>query len=196
MNSLEEEQWFCLFRGEVGPMAVSVESVAEVLEVNTLVRLAWSPPGVLGLCPYHREVVPVVSLDSPPRGVRAGPAPGTDPAAGPAPAGDEPGSDGPTGCVVLFLRTEHGVWGIRVESQNTIMSRERPESLPPQRNGDGPVLIGTIRHAGTSYGILDAESTWRGLRSAVASWYGLISESRPTSPVPSREEPRAAGTAG
>ena len=54
------KQWFCLFRGDAGPMAVPVESVAEVLERVTLVPLAWSRPQVVGMCSYHREVVPVV----------------------------------------------------------------------------------------------------------------------------------------
>ena len=34
---------------------------------DTLVRLAWSPPQVIGMCSYHREVIPVVVLDSLPR---------------------------------------------------------------------------------------------------------------------------------
>src|SRR5215831_17686569 len=44
--TMGQEQWFCLFRGDAGPMAVPAESVAEVLDVDRLVRLAWSPPQV------------------------------------------------------------------------------------------------------------------------------------------------------
>src|SRR5262245_21946480 len=51
------EQWFCLFHGDAGPMAIAVESVAEVVETDRLIRLAWSPPRVVGMCSYHREVV-------------------------------------------------------------------------------------------------------------------------------------------
>jgi hypothetical protein len=52
------------------------------------------------------------------------------------------------------------------------------------------VLIGSIRRAAISYSVLDAEATWRELRSAVARWYGLISEFKASSPAPGEEEPR------
>ena len=61
-TAIGTKQWFCLFRGDGRPMAISVESVAEVLETDTLIRLAWSPPQVVGMCSYRREVVPVVKL--------------------------------------------------------------------------------------------------------------------------------------
>src|SRR5262249_60169768 len=64
--ALVEEQWYCLFQGDFGPMAVSVESVAEVLEGDTLVRLAWSPPSVAGLLSHPREGVPVVVVGARP----------------------------------------------------------------------------------------------------------------------------------
>jgi hypothetical protein len=93
----------------------------------------------------------------------------------------------------LILRTEHGAWGIRVDSEHTIMSRESAEYHSPRMYANGPVLIGIVRLAGTCYGILDAEATWRGIRSAVGRWSGLISESNPSSPLPSGEEPISAG---
>ena len=61
------KQWFCLFRGDTGPMGVTVQSVAEVLETDTLVRLPWSPPQVLGMCSFHREVIPIVVFGPLPR---------------------------------------------------------------------------------------------------------------------------------
>ena len=86
-TTIEPKQWFCLFRGDAGPMAVSVESVAEVLETDTLVRLAWSPPQVVGMCSYHREVVPVVVLGPLPPGVGEDLLRGQDPAIATDPAG-------------------------------------------------------------------------------------------------------------
>ena len=62
------------------------------------------------------------------------------------------GLDEPTRCVVLILKTEHGAWGIRVDSANTIMSRESPEYHPPRMDANGPVLIGTVRRAGSATG--------------------------------------------
>ena len=42
--------------------AAGLRDVAEILEVDALVRMSLCPPWIVGLCPYHREVVPVVSL--------------------------------------------------------------------------------------------------------------------------------------
>jgi len=192
-TTIGPKQWFCLFRGDAGPMAVSVESVAEVLEMDTLVRLAWSPPQVVGMCSYHRDVVPVVKLGPPPRDVGEELLRGQDQAVATETAGEKIGIDEQTGCVVLILKTEHGAWGIRVDSQNTIMSRESPDYHSPRMYANGPVLIGIVRLAGTCYGILDAEETWCGLRSAVGAWCGLISDSNPSSLLPSGEEPIPAG---
>ena len=171
-------------------MAVSVESVAAVLETDTLVRLAWSPPQVVGMCSYHREVVPVVKLGPASRGRGESPS-GQDQTAATDPAGRMPGIDEPARCVVLILKTEHGAWGIRVDSENTIMSRESPECHPPRIYANGPVLIGIVRLARPATG----SSTPKHLacsRTAVGRWSGLISESNPSSPLPSGEEPRPA----
>jgi len=192
-STIGPKQWFCLFRGDAGPMAVAVESVAEVLETDTLVRLAWSPPQVAGMRSYHREVVPVVKLGPFPSDIGEDGLRGQDQAVVTETAGEKIGIDERTGCVVLILKTEHGAWGIRVDSQNTIMSRECPEYHSPRMYANGPVLIGIVRLAGTCYGILDAEATWCGLRSAVGAWCGRISESNPSSPLPSGEEPIPAG---
>ena len=183
------KQWFCLFRGDGGPMAISVESVAEVLQTDTLIRLAWSPPQVVGMCSFHREVVPVVKLGALPREIGEEVHAMEDPTVALDAAGKSVGIDEPTRCVVLVLKSEHGAWGIRVDSESTIMSRESPEFHPPPTYASGPVLIGVVRFAGTCYAIVDAEATWRGLRSAVGRWSGLISESNPSSPQPSGEEP-------
>ena len=171
------KQWFCLFRGDAGPMAVPVESVAEVLETVTLVPLAWSPPQVVGMCSYHREVVPVVKLGPLPHEVGEEVPSEQDQTAAIDAAGAMAGNAEPARCVVLILKTEHGAWGIRVDSENTIMSQESPQWRSPRISANGPVLIGIVRLAGTSYRIVDAEATWRALRTAVGRWSGLISES-------------------
>ena len=153
------KQWFCLFRGDAGPMAVPVESVAEVLETDTLVPLAWSPPQVVGMCSYHREVVPVVKLGPLPHDVGEEVPSGQDQTAAIDTAGAMAGNAGPARCVVLILKTEHVRWGIRVDSENTIMSWESPHWHSPRISTNRPVLIGIVRLAGTSYRIVDAEAT-------------------------------------
>ena len=171
-----QEQWYCLFRSDAGPMAVPAEVVAEVLETESLVRLAWSPPQVVGLCPCHRDVIPVVRLAPLPLGMGADGPIGPDRTTLADAAGEEHDVDDRTRCILLILKTEHGTWGIQGDSVWTIMSREGPESHPPHTEGNGPVLVGTIPHAGTRYGVLDAEATWLGLRSAINRWYGFIGE--------------------
>ena len=52
---------FCLVRCDSRPLAVAVENVAQVLEIDALVKLSLCPPAIAGLCPYHRQVVPVAS---------------------------------------------------------------------------------------------------------------------------------------
>jgi chemotaxis signal transduction protein len=197
-TTIGPKQWFFLFRGDAGPMAISVESVAEVLETDTLVPLAWSPPQVIGMCSYHREVVPVVTLSPLPRDDGEEPLRGQDPTIPIDATGDMIGIDERNRCVVLILKTEHGAWGIRVDAENTIMSRESPECHSPRMSANGPVLIGIIRLEGICYPIIDAEATWRGLRSAVVRWSGFISESNPSSPLPSGEEsiPGGPGVSG
>jgi chemotaxis signal transduction protein len=174
---MNQERWFCLFRGDAGPMAVPAESVAEVLDVDRLVRLAWSPPQVAGLCPFHREVIPVIRLAASTHDTRVDSSGESDPPAGTHPSGERQDRDDRARRILLILKADRGSWGIRSDSAWTIMSRECPEYHAPQSEGDGPVLVGNILHAGTRYGVLDTEATWHGLRSAIGRWYGLIGES-------------------
>ena len=192
-TTIDPKQWFCFFQSDAGPMAVSLDSVAEVFETDTLVRLAWSPPQVVGLCSYHREVVPVVVLGAHPRVGGETPTEERDPPISTDQAGDTASVDGRGRSVVLILRTEQGAWGIRVDSGSTIMSRESPAFHSPRMSVEGPVLTGEVHLGETCHQILDAEATWRGLRSAVGRWSSLTSESYPCSPPPSAEEPIPGG---
>jgi chemotaxis signal transduction protein len=193
-----QNRWFCFFRGDAGPMAVAVESVAGVLETDTFVRLPWSPPGVVGMCSYHGEVVPVVVLDLPENHGRDGHKKGLESDAAPDHIPAKPGIDCAARCVVLVLKTAHGAWGIRIEAEKTFMGHETPEYITTPRVSDGSVVIGSVGLAGTCYRILDAEATWRGLRSGIAGWSGLASEpSSPASPPSEAETVRAGpGRAG
>jgi chemotaxis signal transduction protein len=178
-----QEQWFCLFRGDAGTMAVPAESVAEVLELDRLVRLAWSPPQVAGLCPFRREVIPVVRLTSPSLG-----AGGDSPGARKTPTVADPLAEtrhdpDHARSILLILKAARGAWGVRCDSAWTIMSRECPEYHPPRPDEDGPVLVGTILREGIHYGVLDTEATWHGLRSAIGRWYGRIGEPETSTPI-------------
>jgi hypothetical protein len=177
---MDVEQLFCLFHGDAGPMAVPVESVARVLETESLVPLVWSPPQVLGLCPFRRDAVPVISLLPTGNGFdteREDQA-GSPTAASAARAPAEDDDEKKTRCMVVILRTEHGDWGLRIDHTGAFISKECAHFHPLRIDDHGAVFIGDIPRAEAHYTILDPEATWRGLRSAVARWYELINRSR------------------
>jgi chemotaxis signal transduction protein len=193
---MEQEKSFCLFQAGTGPMAVSVDSVVAVLETEFLVPLVWSPPQVIGLCPYHREVVPVISLGPTASGPLADRASGVDPAAavGRVTAAVLDRVDEKPRCVVLILKTEHGAWGLRIEHAGTFISRADPDVHPPRRDKHGPTWIGVLVREDSRYSILDAEATWCGLRSEIAGWYGLMNEPSFFSALPAGEITQGAST--
>jgi chemotaxis signal transduction protein len=186
-NLIGPKQWFCLFCADASPLAVSLESVSEVLDTDTLVQLPWSPPQVVGMCSYHREVVPVVTLGPPRDEVGEVALSGQDQTIAMNTPGETVGDDGRARCVLLIFKTEHGAWGIRINSENTIISRESPDWHSPRTHANGPVLVGIVHLAGTDYQILDAEATWRALRSEVGRWTRFVSESKPLSLRPGHE---------
>jgi purine-binding chemotaxis protein CheW len=190
--TIEPKQWFCFFRCDAGPLAVAVESVAGVLETDTLVRLPWSPPQIVGMCSCRRDVVPVVFLGPPKNGSGDLRCDRPDRAAAIDTIRQKSGLDGRARTVVLVLKTGHGAWGICVEPETTVLRQESPEILAPRMDATGPVVIGSVGFAETRFGILDAEATWRGLRSSVARWSGLMSESDPSSSPRRAEEPSRA----
>ena len=162
---------FCLVRCESRPLAVAVENVAEVLELDTLVRISLCPPQIAGLCPYHRQVVPVAAL------------PG-----GSSPLVPEALESRPSGKAgresVVILQTDQGVWGLKIDRGGTIITAARPSRHDPIEGADGTVTVGVIRHGGTDHALLDAAATWRGLRDLVVNWYVQIRESAATAAVP------------
>jgi chemotaxis signal transduction protein len=193
---MDKEQSFCMFHGDAGPMAVSVDSVAAVVETESLVPLVWKPPQVVGICPYHREVVPVFSLELTGNGSdldRASEVSSRAAARASTSVAKDRGDEEPR-CFVLILRTEHDAWGLRIDHLGTIISREGPEFHPPRIDKNGAVLVGELGRDGKLYAILDAEATWRELRSAVVRWYRLINEPSFYTALPLGESTREAGT--
>lgn len=162
---------FCLFHSHSLPYAVAVESVAEIVEIESLVRMTLCPPQVVGLCPCRREVVPVVAL-------------GQDSSRVDVVSAEKWAPEQSTQQAVLMLRTDQGVWGIQIEREGTAITPEQPVMHEPQAGEDGVVTIGMLHHRETEHALLDAEKTWRGLRDVIARWYGGIIESQNSSYVP------------
>jgi len=155
---------FCLFHCGSLPFALPVANVAEIAEVDALVRISLCPPRIAGLYPYHRQVVPVVTL-------------GQDPARGTTPATEQRNSGKAAREVVLIVQTGQGMWGILIDRGGTSLSTQRPSRHEPKDEGDGVVTAGRIDHQGVDHSLLDAEATWRGLRTLVVNWYALFNES-------------------
>lgn len=142
---------WCLFRCGETPYALGLESVCEVIEVERLVQMPLSPPRVLGLCNFRREVVPVVGLGS----------------------GDDDSGLGIQKQLVVILRTGQGHWALRITHEGTVVGQGFLEGPSPARqaSGSGPICLGTVRHGETSYAAIDPEATWKSVRERVESWY-------------------------
>ncbi len=159
---------FCLFRCATKPLAVAVGDVAEIVEIDSLVRISLCPPGIMGLCPYHREVVPVVVLG---RGRSR-----SDPA-----TAEKCMANGSLD-TVLIMETEEGLWGVKIDRDGTVITSARLSRHEPKDGEDGVVTVGYIRHGETDHALVDARATWRGLRDMVVRWYARINESASTLP--------------
>ena len=156
---------WCCFRCGPASYAVGLDSVAEVVEVERLVRLPHTPPRVLGLCALRRDVVPVVALDRPESGT-AGAGPGT--------------------LLVLILRHPQGAWGVRIDGEGTVVAEGPLDSAVPDADGSGLTFLGTVRPEETAYAAIDPEASWRELRRGVEVWYRSSPgrDANPTDPTP------------
>ena len=123
---------FCLFHCESLPFAVAVANVAEIAEVDALVRIGLCPPRIAGLCPYHRQVVPVVTL-------------GQDPSRTAPPTAEQRNSGKAAREVVLIVQTGQGMWGILIDREGTSITTQRPSRHEPKDEGDGVVTAGADR---------------------------------------------------
>ena len=165
---MAEDVSFCLFRCGSLALAVPVADVTEIVEIDSLVRISFCPPPVAGLCPYLRQVVPVVAFGSSGAGVAARPS-----------AKRAQGAD--SRIAVLILETEQGLWGIKIDRDGTLITDDRPGRQQPKHHETGVVTIGLIRHGEVDHALLDAGSTWSVLRESVVRWYGQFSDARSSS---------------
>lgn len=143
---------WCFFECGRSAFAVTLDAVAEVVEVDRLVRLPASPPRVLGVCTLRREVIPVVDLRDP--------------------ADEWPGADAPARLLLVILKTARGHWAIRVEAEGTAVATEALDELPQLgTRPSGLDFVGSIQRGDRSYAVIDAESTWMSVRRVVEGWH-------------------------
>src|SRR4051794_7843998 len=143
---------WCLLHSGARPYAVRLDAVAEIVDADGLVRLPLCPPRVLGLFTLRRDVVPVIRM-----------AEGQDQ--------DRGGLD--ARLVVLILRTEGGVWGIRVDRGTTVGVEETlNDPGGPPSTEDGPGGPRTVVRGGTTFAVVDPEPAWREVRATIEAWFG------------------------
>jgi chemotaxis signal transduction protein len=150
LDATSARPW-CLFKSDSRPFAVGLDAVAEVVEADRLVRLSLCPPQVLGLCTVRRDIVPVLSL--------------TPPA-----AGGEREPEGKT--IVLILRSDEGVWGIRADREGTAVADGRFEPAGSLADdAEGAAIVGTLKRGDHAHAVIDPGQTWRNVREHVEAWY-------------------------
>src|SRR5689334_3733156 len=96
------------------PLAVALHAVAEIVEVDELVRLPLCWPRVVGMCTYRRDLLPVINLL---------PRPEAD---GPPASRQVPGRG-----VVMLLRGEHGIWGLQIDRGGAVVVDGPLDDGPP-----------------------------------------------------------------
>ena len=146
-TSARSRPW-CCFRSGARSFAVDLTAVVEVIETEGVVRLPHSPAVILGLCAFRRDVIPVVRLigGAEVRGERRG------------------------RIDVLILRTEQGLWGLRIDRSSTVVSEDvlqADQGPDADESVTAPVLIGTLRRGETACAVIDPEATWQRLRSVI-----------------------------
>jgi purine-binding chemotaxis protein CheW len=145
--SNRQRPW-CCFRSGSRSFAVDLKAVVEVIETEGLVRLPFSPSGILGLCAFRRDVIPVVRLASQPEAV-------------PSPRGR---------IDVLILRTEQGFWGLCIDRSGTVVTEdflEEEPGLDPEASPGPAVLLGNLHRGEAVCSVIDPEATWQRIRAAV-----------------------------
>ncbi|AGA27692.1 chemotaxis protein CheW [Singulisphaera acidiphila] len=140
---------WCLFRSDSRPFAVALEAVAEVVQADRLIRLAHCPPQILGLCTVRRDIVPVLSLN-------------------PGASGVEP----ETSVVVLVLRSDQGMWGIRIDREGTAVSDGvLNASAQGEPASGGAEVVGSVQRGDLAHAVINPDRTWRNVRALVEAWY-------------------------
>ena len=142
---------WCLFHCGPASYAFGLESVAEAVEVECLVRLPQSPPRVLGMCTLRREVIPVIGLDRHDAELTLYAA--------------------ASKVLVLILRSAHGTWAVRINAEGTVVAEEPLEESAPAGDSAGLAFLGTVRRGDAGYAVIDPETTWRNVRQSVENWY-------------------------
>ena len=141
----------CLFQCSGHPLAIRLESVAEVLEVNRIVRLPLAPAEILGLCILRREVIPVVAIRRPER---------------------ERSMRASTSALVLILRGDRGAWALKIDPTGTIVATEQTVAPPLDMDvGSSLVQRGTLSRHGMNYAVIDHDATWRSLKERIEGAY-------------------------
>lgn len=151
-SAVSAPSW-CFFRSEAYPFAVELEVVAEVVQADRLIRLAHCPPQILGMCTVRRDIIPVLTLR-------------------PGASSTEPAPETPV--VVLVIRSDQGMWGIRIDREGTAVGDGvLSDTYPGERVAEaGPTaIVGSVRRGELVHVAIDPNRTWWNVRAAVEAWH-------------------------
>ncbi|WP_169977383.1 chemotaxis protein CheW [Tautonia rosea] len=145
----------CLFSIASRPLGVDLETVVEVVASGRLVQLPLCPRQVLGLWTYRGKIVPILGLGAQQR--------------------NQTGGENETRRAFLILRTHQGLWGLTIDREGVQVEVTEPlQSADRAELPGGFMTAGEIESGGVTYAILDLERSWRGVKSEIERWYGLV----------------------
>lgn len=142
---------WCLFEAEGEHYAIDLEHVAEIIEVERLVRIPGELPRVAGFCALRRDVIPVFRL---------------------GPLESKAGASDRDPRHVLILKTSRGFWAVLIRGQGILVIEQADENHAPATGpGSGIVVAGKIQFGATEYLVIDPEATWWAIREMVDDCY-------------------------
>jgi chemotaxis signal transduction protein len=147
-EALESQPW-CLFRSGSQRCAIRLESVIEIVPVESFARLPLSPPCLRGLSTIRRDVIPVIRL---------------------AEEVDPP--EAATRSAILVLRTAQCPWGIQINREGTTVSSREAGNVAmfPTPDRDS-WFIGQIQRDGFTHLVFDPEIAWQRVRTQFEQCY-------------------------
>ena len=146
-SSIPQHHAWCLFNSNTRPFAVRLESVAEVVQVDRLVRLPLAPPRLVGLYALRRSVIPVFRIDG---GI----------------SDADQSSIGKS--IVLVLRSTQGTLGFLIDREGVEIHEEEPS---PSENEPVPHAEREVHRGGVPHSVIDSEAAWQELDGSISAWY-------------------------
>ncbi len=77
-----------------------------------------------------------------------------------------------TSVVVLVLRSDQGMWGIRIDREGTAVSDGvLNASAQGEPASGGAEVVGSVQRGDLAHAVINPDRTWRNVRALVEAWY-------------------------